>query len=154
MKHFSWKIIHKIWWKTIPRPFSKNQNWAYLWINSAIIQFYITCFYCILRCRPLFFTSYKAFFKKKGVWNKSPCLIFCITLKKKISVIFHYLTKFYSLVALTLSDIGQYSIGYLFVNKAVTLFDIQNRCDKVATIFNFEIKEELKIWKKVMLFTS
>ena len=21
--------------ETIPRPFSKNQNWAYLWINSA-----------------------------------------------------------------------------------------------------------------------
>ena len=37
-KHFSWKTIHKCDGKTIPRLFSKNQNWAYLQINSLRIN--------------------------------------------------------------------------------------------------------------------
>ena len=31
--------------ETISRPFFKNQNWAYLWIN--ILEFYMFCFYCL-----------------------------------------------------------------------------------------------------------
>ena len=53
-------------------PFLKNQNWAYLWINSlSFIQFvFIVCQVkdpqniLKLNCRPLVFTSYKAFLKK------------------------------------------------------------------------------------------
>ena len=30
---------------TIPRPYSKKQNWAYLRINS--LKFYAVCFYCM-----------------------------------------------------------------------------------------------------------
>ena len=64
--------------KLFPRPFLKNQIWAYLWINS--LKFYIVSFSCreiftqlvfilcqvrvlkILKlcCRSLAFTSYKA----------------------------------------------------------------------------------------------
>ena len=54
-------------------PFSKNQNWAYFWINS--VKFYIDCFIVCqvedyqkilkLSCRSLAFTSYKAFLKTK-----------------------------------------------------------------------------------------
>ena len=32
--------------KTTPKSFLKNQNWAYLWINS--VRFYTTCFCCML----------------------------------------------------------------------------------------------------------
>ena len=32
--------------ETIPRPFSKEKNGAYLWINS--LKFYAVCFYCML----------------------------------------------------------------------------------------------------------
>ena len=31
--------------ETIPRPISKNQDWAYLWINS--LKFDTVCFYCM-----------------------------------------------------------------------------------------------------------
>ena len=31
--------------ETIPRPFSKNQNWVYLRINS--LKFSTACFYCM-----------------------------------------------------------------------------------------------------------
>ena len=48
--------------KLLPEPFLKNQNWVCLWINS--LKFCAVCFYCIwLICRPLAFTSHKAFWK-------------------------------------------------------------------------------------------
>ena len=31
--------------KLLPDPILKNQNWAYLWINS--LKFYTVCFYCM-----------------------------------------------------------------------------------------------------------
>ena len=31
--------------KLFPEPFSKNQNWAYFWIN--VLKFYTACFYCM-----------------------------------------------------------------------------------------------------------
>ena len=31
--------------KLVPDHFLKNQNWAYLWINS--LKFYTVCFYCM-----------------------------------------------------------------------------------------------------------
>ena len=65
-----------MWWKTIPDPFLKNQDWIYLWINS--LKFYVFCFYCMLSwrlskllepsCIVLAFISHKAFLKTK-VWN-------------------------------------------------------------------------------------
>ena len=54
--------------ETIPRPFLKGQNWAYVWINSqTFIQFvFIVChvknYRNKLRCRSLAFTSYRAIF--------------------------------------------------------------------------------------------
>ena len=63
--------------KLFPDPFLKNQNSAYLWINS--VKFYTVCFIVCqiegyrnilkLSCRPLAFTSFKLphlkFFLKK-----------------------------------------------------------------------------------------
>ena len=42
---FFLKIIHKMWWKTIPRPFSKKLNWACFQINS--LKFCTVSFYCM-----------------------------------------------------------------------------------------------------------
>ena len=72
----------------------KNQNWAYLWINSLnFIQFVFIVglswglpkyFYLIF-----IFTSYRAFLRQKEVWNYSPCLIFCMSFEKKIFLKLH-----------------------------------------------------------------
>ena len=59
--------------EAIPRPFSKNQNWAFLWINS--LKFYTVVFTAWrvesyrnilkIRCRSLAFTWFEAFLKNK-----------------------------------------------------------------------------------------
>ena len=43
--NFLVKLYTKCAGKTIPRPLSKNQNWAYLWIKS--VKFYTVCFNCM-----------------------------------------------------------------------------------------------------------
>ena len=60
--------------ENIPRPFLKNQNRAYLWINS--LKFYIFCFYCLpswglmkvieikMQITRIYLTK-----KQKEVWN-------------------------------------------------------------------------------------
>ena len=59
-----------------------------------------------LSCRPLAFTTFKAFFEKRS--GTSPSVSFSAWfLKKNISVISHYLTKFHCLFAFTLWDIVQ-----------------------------------------------
>ena len=112
---------------TIPRTFFKNQSWAYLWIN--ILKFYIFCFivwqiedyqnWLKLSCRPLAFTSNKAFLKNKKRSGTSPPASFSVRfLKKNISlVIFLYLTKFQSLVVFTSWDIGQYVYCSSFLTR-------------------------------------
>ena len=45
--------------ETIPRPFSKSQNWVYLWINS--LTFYTICFYCVcMQCKTFFSCLYSS----------------------------------------------------------------------------------------------
>ena len=61
--------------ETIPRPFFKNQNWEYLWIN--ILKFDAVWFYFMpswglskyieIKMQILAFTSYKAFLINKGL---------------------------------------------------------------------------------------
>ena len=96
-----------------PDPFLKNQNWAYLWINSR--KFYTIYFYWMtngnifkLSYRLLAFSWYKAFKKnKKRSVTSFPNSFSAWFLKKNISlVIFYYLSKFYFLVAFTSWDIG------------------------------------------------
>ena len=59
-----------------------------------------------LSCRPLAFTSRKAFKRQKQVWNYSPCLIFWMTFEEKY--LFCYkLTKFHCLVPFTSWNIEQ-----------------------------------------------
>ena len=41
LKNHSQNMVEKL----VPDPFLKNQNWAYLWINS--LKFYRVCFYCM-----------------------------------------------------------------------------------------------------------
>ena len=53
--------------KPFPDPFLKNQNRAYLWINSlkfSTVEEYRNILK--LRCRSLAFTSNEAFFKKRS----------------------------------------------------------------------------------------
>ena len=38
-------FLEKSYTKCGGDPFLKNQNWAYLWINS--LKFYAVCFYCM-----------------------------------------------------------------------------------------------------------
>ena len=113
---------------TIPRPFVKNQTRAYPWIN--ILKFYKFCFYfCLsnwglskwlkLSCRPLAFTSYKAFWRNKKRHGTSLPGSFSAWFPKKniYHVIFFYLTKFQCLIAFTLWDIGQYVYFYCLLTK-------------------------------------
>ena len=37
--------------KLVPEPFLKNENWAYLWINS--LKFYTVCFYYTAKSRTI-----------------------------------------------------------------------------------------------------
>ena len=56
-----------------------------------------------LSCRPLAFTSYKTYFKKKRSSGTSlPASFFARFLKENIClIIFYYMTKFHCLVAFT-----------------------------------------------------
>ena len=74
MRHiFLKKSYAKRGGETVSRPFSKNQNRAYLWMNSFKFYavFVIVCQVEVylkiskLSCRPLAFTSSKAFLKNK-----------------------------------------------------------------------------------------
>ena len=107
-----------------PDPFLKTQNLAYLWINSLkfytacfiVCQVYTACFYIYyqnilkLSCRPLTFTSCKAFSKNKKRSGTSLSASFSAWfLKKNISLVLLYcLTKFHCLFAFTSQDIVQY----------------------------------------------
>ena len=120
--------------KLVPDHFLKNQNWAYLWINSLVsfIQFvFIICqvegAQNVLKrsCRTLAFTSYKAFSKnKKRSGTNLPVSFSAQFLKKNISqeVVFYKQTKFRCLVAFTSWDIGQ----YVYCNRLL----IKLWCDK------------------------
>ena len=41
LKNYTQNVVEKL----VRKPFLKNQNWAYLWVNS--LKFYTVCFYCI-----------------------------------------------------------------------------------------------------------
>ena len=113
MKNRTQSVVEKLF----PDPFLKIQNWVNLWIN--ILKFlyfvFIVCQvedyrkWSELSCRPLAFTSYKAFLKnKKRSGTSLPTSFSAWFFKKNISVIFYYLTKFQCLVAFTSWDIKQY----------------------------------------------
>ena len=77
--------------ETIPRPFSKSQNREYFWVNilKFYIYFLIVCQvenyrkWLKLSCRPLAFTSHKAFLKsKKRSRTSLPVFIFCMIIEE------------------------------------------------------------------------
>ena len=100
------------------RPFQKNQNWVYLWINS--LKFYTVCFYYMpswglskyieTKLHTTGFCLIKLFLENKERSETSLHVSFSAwLLKQNISlVIFYYLTKFHCLIAFTSRDTGQY----------------------------------------------
>ena len=80
-----------------PGPFLKNQNWAHLWINS--LKFYTVCFPWMSSwglsqwCRPVAFTSYKAFFKNKKRSGTSLPASFSEWISKK-NIFYYFFNKF------------------------------------------------------------
>ena len=106
--------------ETMPDPFLKNQNWAYIWINS--VKFYTVCFYCKsswrlskyieTKLQTTCFYLIQSFFINHKVWNSFSAWF----LSKNIYlVILCYQTKFHCLIAFTSWDIGQYMYcNYLF----------------------------------------
>ena len=91
MKNHVQNVVQKLF----PRPFPKNQNCAYLWIN--ILNVYIFCFYFCqvedyrkwlkLSCRRLAFTSYKAKQKRSGT---SLPASFSAWFSKKMLLLLHF----------------------------------------------------------------
>ena len=82
-----------------PELFPKNQNLTSLWINS--LKFCTVCFSCMSsqglpkyienNCRPLAFTSFKAFWKNKNRPETSlPASFSAWFLKKNISFVMFY----------------------------------------------------------------
>ena len=118
--------------KLFPDPFLKNQNWAYLWINS--LKFYAVCFYCMprwelskyilkLSCRPLAFTSYTASSKNKKKTGTSAPSSFCAWfLKKNISVVVLLIDQISLSGCLYFVRYLALCVLQLFDNQAVTLW--------------------------------
>ena len=120
--------------KLFPDPFLKNQNWANLCVNS--LKFYSVCFYCMLswglskyieiNCKPLTFTSHKAFLKnKKRSGTSLPASFSAWLFKKNIYlVIFYSLIKFDCLVAFTSWEIGKYVHCNCLPSCEILIFEI------------------------------
>ena len=102
--------------------FLKNQNWAYLWINSlnfpqlVFILYQVEGYQNILKlsCRPLAFTSYRAFLML-------PCLIFGMIFEEKYFSDYILLTDQISMSGY-LHFMRYWTICelWLFVNQVVT----------------------------------
>ena len=78
--------------------FLKNENWAYPWINC--LKFCTVCLFIVFQvedyqnilkliCRPLAFTSYKFFLKKRS-GASLPASFWAWLLKKNISLVIFY----------------------------------------------------------------
>ena len=106
--------------KLVPNPFLKNQNWAYLWINS--LKFYTVYLYRMpswgyrnilkLSCRPLAFNSYKAFSKNKKRSGASLSTSFCA-----------WFWAIYGLKLLTGCDAINFETNFVFLIKPLFLHD-------------------------------
>ena len=102
-KHFSWKIIHKMRWRSVFRPFSKKSKLCILSIYS--LMFYTVYFYCMPSWGLLKYIEIKL--QRSG--SSLPVLFSTWFLKISISlVIFYKLINFHCLVAFTSWDIGQH----------------------------------------------
>ena len=107
-KHFSWKIILKMWWRNYSQTlFSKIKIEHFMHFVFIVCEVEDNRKWSKLNCRPLAFTSYKAFLKnKKRSGTSLPASFSAWFLKKYISVvILYYLTKFHCLVVFTSWDI-------------------------------------------------
>ena len=150
LKNHTRNVVEKLF----PDPFLKNQNWAYLWINS--LKFYTVRFYCMSRWRlpkyiktklyrPIDFTSHKAPLKKKKKSRTSfPPSFSARFLKKNISlVIFYQLNKFHCLATFTLWEFGQ----YVYCNCLLTKF-WRDKFNLISLIRPFVLRDQ-KIKTKI-----
>ena len=84
------KIIHKICLETIARTFSKKSKLTRslkFFIAYQVVEGYRNILQ--LTCRPLAFTSYKAFLNSRKRSGLSSLAHFCMILKKTIYLIIH-----------------------------------------------------------------
>ena len=110
-----------------PRPFSIKPNLSISTDHISIPHFFIVSQVeghrniLKLNCRPLAFTSSKAFLKNKKRSGTILLVSFSAWFLKKtiFLVIFYWLTKFHSLVVFTSWDIEQY-VYCIVVNQVVT----------------------------------
>ena len=152
--------------KLVPDHFLKDQNWAFLWIDSLKsrttkiewnYQNVLT-----LRGWPLTFTSYKSFSKKtRKMFGTSLSASFSAWfLEKNISqVIFYQLTKFHCRIVFTSWHIALYvHCSYLFPSLHVIKFEINYSflikafscmTKKVRTnIYRYQGQKQLLRWNK------
>ena len=115
--------------KTSPRPFLKNWNWAYLWINNLRVLY--SCFYCMqswglskyietkLRTTSFYILGFLKNRKRSG--TSHPCFIFCIVFKEKYFSFYIIWTDQVSLSG-CLYFVRYWTIYelHLFVNQVVT----------------------------------
>ena len=123
-KHFSWKIIHKMRWRSVFRPFSKKLKFCILSIYS--LMFYTVYFYCMPSWGLLKYIEIKLQRSRTSL----PALFSTWFLKIIIFlVIFCKLTNFHCLVAFTSWDIGQgcdainFEINLIFLIKPFFIHD-------------------------------
>ena len=116
--------------KTIARPFSKESKLSISLDQWSKVLF---CFYCMaswrlwnllkLSCRPLAFTSYKAFLKWGRELVSQPHFLHDFW-ENMFLVVFYYLIKFHCLVVFTSWEINMYLYQYMYcillVNQVVT----------------------------------
>ena len=114
--HFSWKIMHKTWWRnyfqTLFYKFKIKFIFGSVAFSFVFIIYQVEDYRNILKlsCRQLAFTSYKAFLKSKTRSGTSILASLCARFLKKyvFLVILYYLNQFHCFVAFLSSYIGQY----------------------------------------------
>ena len=92
-KHFSWRIIHKMWWRNYSQTLFKKIKiehisgsifWSFIYFVFIVCQVEGYRNWLKLSRRPLAFISNKVFLKKeKEVWNQSTSLIFSMVFEEK-----------------------------------------------------------------------
>ena len=129
------KAIRKTKWReeAFSRSFSKNWNWAYLWIKSRK-SYNTVCFYLMpswglwillkLSCRPLAFTSYKVFLETKRGLELVSVPHFLYDFWRKIFFLLYSInwTNFTALFLVLLEILGNMCI--VFVHHIFIIFKL------------------------------
>ena len=107
-KHFSWKIVHKIWWTK----FSKKSKLSISLDQQSKVLYSLSLLYAKLRTIEIYWS--------KAVWSGAslPASFSAWFLKKNISlVIFYCLMKFHCFVVFTSCNNGQNAYWNCFLAR-------------------------------------